>query len=75
MKDEVFAHLHDIVQAGNAVKKFVDGRTIDDSAAMQDASGCLETREDADGAGSVSSNRALGGSTPPVSHSSGARPQ
>ena len=25
MKGEVFAHLHDIVQAGTAVKKFVDG--------------------------------------------------
>ena len=30
MKDEVFAHLHDIVQAGNAVRRFVDGRSLND---------------------------------------------
>lgn len=29
MKDEVLAHLHDIVQAGNAVKSFVTGCTFD----------------------------------------------
>ena len=29
MKDEVLAHLHDIAQAGKAVKTFVAGRTFD----------------------------------------------
>jgi len=28
MKDEALAHLHDIVQAGKAVKEFVAGRTF-----------------------------------------------
>jgi len=30
MKDEVLAHLHDIVQAGKAVQRFVDRRCFDD---------------------------------------------
>ena len=29
MRDEVFAHLHDIIQAGKAVKDFIAGRTFE----------------------------------------------
>jgi hypothetical protein len=29
MKDEVLAHLHDIVEAAKAVKRFVAGRTFE----------------------------------------------
>jgi len=30
MKDEVLAHLHDVIQAGRAVQDFVAGRTFED---------------------------------------------
>jgi uncharacterized protein with HEPN domain len=30
MRDEILAHLHDILEAGHAVKEFVAGRTLDD---------------------------------------------
>ena len=29
MKDEVLTHLHDIIQAGKAIQKFVSGRTFE----------------------------------------------
>ena len=32
MKDEVLAHLHDLLQAAEAIKKFLSGRTFDDYA-------------------------------------------
>lgn len=44
MKDEVFAHLHDIVQAGNAVKKFVDGRSIDDYTSDEQLRSAVERK-------------------------------
>ena len=30
MRDEVLAHLHDIIQAGRAIKKFIAGRSFQD---------------------------------------------
>ncbi len=44
MKDEVLAHLHDIVQAGNAVKKFVDGRSIDDYTSDEQLRSAVERK-------------------------------
>ena len=44
MKGEVFAHLHDIVQAGTAVKKFVDGRTIDDYTSDEQLRSAVERK-------------------------------
>ena len=29
MKDEILAHLHDILQAGRAIKEFISGRTFE----------------------------------------------
>lgn len=29
MKDEVLAHLHDVLQAGRAIKEFISGKTFD----------------------------------------------
>ena len=33
MKDEILAHLHDILQAGRAIKEFILGRTFEEYAA------------------------------------------
>ena len=33
MKDEILAHLHDILQAGRAIKEFIVGRTFEEYAA------------------------------------------
>jgi len=30
MKDEILAHLHDVVQAGHAIRAFISGRTFED---------------------------------------------
>ena len=30
MKDEILAHLHDILQAGRAIKEFISNKTFDD---------------------------------------------
>ena len=30
MKDDILAHLHDIVQAGHAIRAFISGRTFED---------------------------------------------
>ena len=30
MKDEIFAHLHDILHAGTAIQEFIAGCTLDD---------------------------------------------
>jgi len=32
MKDEVLAHLHDVIEAGKAIKEFVAGRAFEDYA-------------------------------------------
>ena len=32
MKDEVLAHLHDVIQAARAIKKFIATRTFEDYA-------------------------------------------
>jgi len=29
MKDEILAHLHDVVQAGRAIRAFISGRTFE----------------------------------------------
>ena len=44
MKDEVFAHLHDIVQAGKAVRRFVDGRSFDDYTSDEQLRSAVERK-------------------------------
>lgn len=44
MKDEVFAHLHDIVQAGEAVKEFVKGRSFADYTADEQLRSAVERK-------------------------------
>jgi uncharacterized protein with HEPN domain len=29
MKDEILAHLHDVLQSGRAIKKFISNRTLE----------------------------------------------
>ena len=44
MKDEVFAHLHEIVQAGKAVKRFVGGRSLDDYTSDEQLRSAVERK-------------------------------
>ena len=44
MKDEVFAHLHDVVQAGKAVRRFVDGRSFDDYSSDEQLRSAVERK-------------------------------
>ena len=32
MRDEILAHLHDVIQAGRAIRKFIAGRSFEDYA-------------------------------------------
>ena len=44
MKDEVLAHLHDIAQAGKALKAFVGGRTFEHYAADEELRSAVERK-------------------------------
>jgi len=44
MKDEVFAHLHDVVQAGKAVKRFVEGRSFEDYKSDEQLRSAIERK-------------------------------
>ncbi len=44
MKDEVLAHLHDIVQAGKAVQRFVDRLCFDDYASDEKLRSAVERK-------------------------------
>jgi uncharacterized protein with HEPN domain len=44
MKDEVLAHLHDIVQAGKALKRFVHGRTFADYTSDEQLRSAVERK-------------------------------
>lgn len=44
MKVEVLAHLHDIVQAGKAVKRFVDGRSFNDYTSDEQLRSAVERK-------------------------------
>ena len=39
MRDEVLAHLHDILEAGNAVETFVAGLTFEEYASAEQGRG------------------------------------
>jgi uncharacterized protein with HEPN domain len=44
MKDEVLAHLHDIVQAGTTVKRFIHGRSYDEYASDEQLRSAVERK-------------------------------
>jgi uncharacterized protein with HEPN domain len=44
MKDEVLAHLHDIVQAGKAVNEFVEGRSFADYTSDEQLRSAVERK-------------------------------
>ena len=44
MKDETLAHVHDVIQAGRAIKQFVSGRTFQDCTSDEQLRSAVERK-------------------------------